>query len=99
MYVQLKLQQDLANTQDVALKLEAENKEAVQQMQRMRADFRGLEEAHKKLAAEKVLARKDNDILKEAVVQLNTEREALRSRDSIDAAHKQEVQFMSFHGT
>ena len=89
--MQLKLQQDLANTQDVALKLEAENKAAVQQMQRMRADFRGLEEAHEKLAAETVLVRRDNDILKEAVVRLNTEREALRSRDNMEDAHKQQV--------
>jgi septal ring factor EnvC (AmiA/AmiB activator) len=89
--VQLKLQQELANTQEVAMKLEAENKEAVRAMQRMRADFKNQEEAQERLAAEKLAVRRENDILKETCLHLNSELESLEARRSVVPRPNQQV--------
>lgn len=89
--VQLKLQQDLANTQEVALKLEAQNKEAVCAMQRMRADFKSQEEQREQLAADKVTVIRENNILKETVLQLSSELESLEARKSCDSRQNQQV--------
>ena len=94
--VQLQLQQDLANTQEVALKLEAENKEAVRAMQRMRADFKSQEEAREQLAAEKVVLRRENDVLKETVVTLNSELEGLEARMRRNSKPNKEVRGARF---
>jgi predicted RNase H-like nuclease (RuvC/YqgF family) len=90
-HLQLKLQQDLGNTQDVALKLEAQNKEAKWAMQRMRADFKSQEETREQLAAETVRLRKDNEVLKETVLRLNAELEALDARQDGERRPTQQV--------
>ena len=93
--MQLTLQQDLANTQEVALKLDAENKEAMRAMLRMRADFKCQEEAREQLAAEKVVVRRENDILKETVLSLNSELASLESRQSSHSVPNPQVRCVS----
>jgi hypothetical protein len=62
------------------MKLDAENKEAVREMQRMRADFKSQEELQERLAAEKSAVQAENNILKETCLHLNSELEALEAK-------------------
>lgn len=93
--VQLRLQQDLANTQEVALKLEAENKEVVRAMLHMRADFKGQQAREEQLATEKVVVRRENGILKETVLRLNSEVEYLEAGQTSESRPNQQVAITS----
>lgn len=75
--VQLRLQQELATTQALALKLEAQNKAAVDEAQRVRADLKCQQAEKEEVLRQSVKVKRDNDGLRATVEALRVRFETL----------------------
>lgn len=75
--VQLRLQQELASTQGLALKLEAQNKTAAAEVQRMRADLKSQTAEREEVLRQSVSVKRENDVLRATVDALRGRFEAL----------------------
>lgn len=92
--VQLKMQQELANTQEVALKLEAQNKGAMRDMQRMRADFKSQEQERERLVAQNLVVKRENKALQATVLALRERFEAMFAEEEGDGSAKVKAIFV-----